>query len=105
MAVTRIVLRDASDDELDTVAEVLVAAYEQYLPPNPTGGWLAYREEIRDVRSRLGHTALIVAEEDGHILGAVTYYPDGSKDGHAGWPPAWAVIRLLGVRPDASATR
>src|SRR5204862_7553902 len=35
------------------------------------------------------------------IVGAVTYYPDGSGDSHAGWPGRWAVIRLLAVHPDA----
>ena len=101
VAVTRIGLRDARDDELDAVADVMVAAYEQYIPPDPRAEWLAYREEIRDVRGRQGSATLIVAEEDARILGAVTYYPDGSDDSHAGWPRDWAVIRLLGVHPDA----
>ncbi len=101
MDVTGIDIRDARDDELDTVADVMVAAYEQYIPPDAAGELLAYREEIRDVRSRVAHATLIVAEERARILGAVTYYPDGSRDGHAGWPRQWAVIRLLGVHPDA----
>ena len=98
---SEIVLRDAGDGELDTIAEVMVAAYDEYIPPNATGEWLAYREEIRDVRRRLGYTRLIVAEERGRIIGAVTYYGDAGKDEHAGWPPGWAAIRLLGVHPDA----
>lgn len=98
---TRVAIRDARDDELDTAAEVMVAAYQEYIPPSPTGEFLAYREEIRDVRSRAGVATLIVAEEAGRILGAVTYYPDASRDGNASWPPGWAAIRLLGVTPGA----
>ena len=48
-------IRDARTDELDAVAAVMVAAYEEYIPPDATGDVLAYREEIRDVRSRQAH--------------------------------------------------
>ena len=101
MDVTPFVIRDARGDELDAVAEVMVAAYEEYIPPDATGELLAYREDIRDVRSRRAHAALIVATERERILGAVTYYPDGSREGRAGWPREWAVIRLLAVHPEA----
>jgi ribosomal protein S18 acetylase RimI-like enzyme len=98
---TPLAVRDARDDELDAVADVMVAAYEQYIPPGSTGEWLAYREEIRDVRSRRAHATLVVAADGARILGAVTYYPDGSREGHTPWPREWAVIRLLAVHPDA----
>ncbi|MGH7390406.1 MAG: GNAT family N-acetyltransferase [Candidatus Rokuibacteriota bacterium] len=96
-----IVVRDAKDDDLDAAGEVMVAAYAEYLPPDPTGPWLAYREEIRDVRSRLAMATLVVAEDRGRILGAITYFPDAGKEEHAAWPPAWAAIRLLAVHPEA----
>jgi GNAT superfamily N-acetyltransferase len=96
-----IIVRDASAAELDAAAAVMVSAYAEYLPPDPTGPWLAYRNEIADVRSRLPYTTLVVAVEHGRILGAVTYYPDASRDTNARWPREWAAIRLLGVHPDA----
>jgi GNAT superfamily N-acetyltransferase len=99
--VTAFDIRNARDDELDAVAEVMVAAYEEYIPPDATGEMLAYREDIGDVRSRRAHATLIVAAERARILGAVTYYPDASREGHAGWPRQWAAIRLLAVHPDA----
>lgn len=99
--VTAFDIRDARDDELDAVARVMVAAYEEYIPPDATGELLAYREDIRDVRSRRAHATLIVAAERERILGAVTYYPDASREGHAGWPREWAALRLLAVHPDA----
>jgi len=94
-------IRNARDDELDVVAEVMVAAYEEYIPPDATGELAAYREDIRDVRGRRAHATLIVAAARERILGAVTYYPDGSREGHGGWPRQWAAIRLLAVHPDA----
>jgi ribosomal protein S18 acetylase RimI-like enzyme len=96
-----IILRDARAGELDTVAQVMAAAYAQYIPPNPRGVLLAYRDDIRDVRSRLGESTLIVGEEGGVIAGAVTYYPDASKETAGGWPAGWAGLRLLAVHPDA----
>src|SRR5262249_14644278 len=101
MDVTAFAIRNARDDELDAAARGMVAAYEEYIPPDATGPLLAYREDIRDVRSRTAQATLIVAEERERILGAVTYYPDASREGHAGWPRQWAVFRLLGVHPDA----
>jgi len=98
---TSLRIRDARADELDTVASVMVAAYDEYIPPDATGDVLAYREEIRDVRSRQAHATLIVAAERDRILGAVTYFADGGGDTHAGWPHGWAVIRLLAVHPEA----
>src|SRR5260221_7241177 len=77
---TMALIRDARADELDAVAAVMVAAYEEYIPPDATGDLAAYREDIRDVRGRQAHATLILAEERARIIGAVTYYPDGSGD-------------------------
>lgn len=96
-----IVLREARVDELDAVGEMMVAAYAEFMPPDRPEQWLAYRDEIRDVRRRLSESTLIVAEDGGRPAGAVTYYPDASKEVHGGWPPSWAVFRLLAVHPDA----
>ncbi|PWU20280.1 MAG: GNAT family N-acetyltransferase [Candidatus Rokuibacteriota bacterium] len=79
----------------------MVAAYAEYFPRDPEGPALAYREEIRDVWSRLADSTLIVAEEQGRIAGAVTYYADARRESPVGWPPNWAAFRLLAVHPDA----
>lgn len=94
-------LRDARPDELDAVSDVMVAAYEEYIPPGAPGQWLAYREEIRDVRARLADATLIVAQQDGDLVGAVTYYPDATRYGYVSWPRGWAAFRLLAVHPAA----
>jgi ribosomal protein S18 acetylase RimI-like enzyme len=80
---------------------MMVAAYAEFTPPDAPPQWRAYEDEIRDVRRRLGESILIVAEDGGRLVGAVTYYPDGSKEPNGGWPPSWAVFRLLAVHPDA----
>ncbi|MGZ4142058.1 MAG: hypothetical protein ACXVQY_06060, partial [Actinomycetota bacterium] len=59
-----VTIRDARDDELDQVADLLEAAYAQYGPPPESSVELAeafdeYRTNIRDVRSRLNESVLI----------------------------------------------
>jgi ribosomal protein S18 acetylase RimI-like enzyme len=94
-------VRDARADELDAIGAMMVAAYAEYMPSDPPPEWRAYEHEIRDVRRRLDASTLIVAEDAGRLVGAVTYYAEGSKEPHGGWPPSWAVIRLLAVDPGA----
>jgi ribosomal protein S18 acetylase RimI-like enzyme len=78
----------------------MAAAYAEYRPPSPSRMWTMYEADVRDVRGRLADSTLVVAEGDGRVLGAVTYYPDASKDAH-GWPASYAYFRLLAVAPAA----
>jgi GNAT superfamily N-acetyltransferase len=94
-------LREARSDQLDAIGEMMVAAYAEFMPPSRPPQWRAYEDEIRDVRRRLPAATLIVAEDGGRIVGAVTYYPDGTKETNTPWPASWAVFRLLAVHPDA----
>ena len=96
-----IVLREARADELDAIGQTMVAAYQEFSPPDPPPEWLHYLDDVRDVRARLEDSTLIVAEDGARIVGAVTYYPDGSKGSAGGWPSSHAVFRLLAVHPDA----
>ena len=80
---------------------MMVAAYAEFRPALPPLAWQAYEDEIRDVRRRLAGSTLVVAEDAGRLLGAVTYYPDATKETNVRWPAAWAVFRLLAVHPDA----
>src|SRR2546427_11120906 len=75
VAVTRIGLRDARDDELDAGADVMVAAYEQYIPPDPRAEWLAVRREIRAVGRRQGAATAILGREERRSLGRVASTP------------------------------
>ena len=100
------VIRDATPEDLDEAADVISAAYAQYAPPRDSGKTLIdafeeYRVDQRDVRSRLADSQLIVAEEDGRIVGTVTFYPPGSDKKGENWPLEWAAIRLLAVHPEA----
>ncbi len=101
MAVGDLIIRNARPEELDEAARVLVESYQEYLEVLSTERWEAYRQNIMDVRSRVGESDLIIAEMEGQILGSVTFYPAGSRRERGGWPPEWAGVRLVGVHPDA----
>lgn len=101
-----LVIRDARTDEIDAISQILLDAYQQYMPeatgitdPGLIEAFEGYREEIADVKSRWDVTVQIVAEDDGVLVGSVTYFrPGGDGDNHE-LPRAWAGIRLLGVPP------
>jgi len=103
-----LVIRDARADELDEIADLIAAAYAQFGPAPGSPKELVdafdeYRVDQRDVWSRLVDSQLIVAEGEGRLVGAVTFYaPGGEKKGER-WPPEWAAFRLLAVLPDARA--
>ncbi len=98
------VLRDAAITEFDQVSAVILDAYQEYkpdpLPPAWSDTWEAYWREIGAVRSRVDEAQLLVAAIGDRIVGAVTFYPIGSRSKVAHWPPEWAVIRLLAVSVD-----
>src|SRR5260221_3005165 len=112
---SEVVLRDARLDELDAVSAVLSASYEEYLPAATADlsseerrAWDGYRADIADVASRAQYSDQIIAEADGTILGAVTFFGPGHEahypneaSGDQHWPAEWASFRLLGVDPEA----
>ena len=90
-------VRPVRPDEYETVGRLTVAAYES-LPGEIVGG---YDRVLADVAGRAEDAVVLVAVDDGQLVGSVTYVPDESspfaedlRDGEAG-------IRMLGVDPAA----
>ena len=94
-------VRDAKVEDLDHVALLIRDAYQEYQANFPPEVWEGYARDIMDVRSRLDISELIVAENAGGLVGAVTFYPNATPSDQGGWPPGWTGIRLLAVHPDA----
>jgi ribosomal protein S18 acetylase RimI-like enzyme len=95
------VLRDAVPADLPAASALLREAYAEYVmdvPPERRQAASAYLADVADVWSRVDASELVVAEVDGRLAGAVTFYPPGSPEGE-GWPQDWAAIRMLGVSP------
>ena len=94
-------VRDAGVEDLDQVSLLIRDAYLEYQANFSPEVWEGYARDIMDVRSRLDTSELIVAENSGRLVGAVTFYPNTSPSDQGGWPAGWTGIRLLAVHPDA----
>lgn len=93
-------VRSARASEIDTVISVFHAANVQYAEVLPRDLYDAFMTNVLDVRRRMADSQLFVAELDGRVAGAITYYPDASLEA-LGWPPHWAGIRTVNVAPAA----
>jgi len=94
-------VRDAGVEALDQASLLIRDAYLEYQANFSPEVWERYAWDIMDVRSRLDTSELIVAENSGRLVGAVTFYPNTSPSDQGGWPAGWTGIRLLAVHPDA----
>lgn len=89
-------IRPVRPDEHTELADITVAAYQH-------GGHVdeTYEPELRDVSGRVAGAEVLVAVEDGRILGGVTFVPDHASP-YAEFDSEHAAgIRMLAVHPDA----
>jgi predicted N-acetyltransferase YhbS len=91
-------VRDAGPADHPAIRDLLAAAYGQYRSVLPAQVWDGYIEDILDLDGRARTGQLIVAEQAGRVVGAVTFYTDARAEGFE-WPPRWAGLRALGVDP------
>lgn len=83
------------------MARLTVEAYQQYAAGLGDDVWARYRLDLSDVTGRAELGQVLVAEMDGRLVGAVSYYPPRPSAGEAdAWmPPGVAYLRALGVDP------
>ena len=94
-------VRRALPAEYDEAGWVTALAYREFVRPED-GDWNDYLDRIADVRDRAGRTVVLVAVEDGRILGSATLELEGrTEEGEPPVPPDEAHLRMLGVHPDA----
>ena len=94
-------VRRALPAEYDEAGWVTALAYREFVRPED-GDWNDYLDRIADVRDRAGRTVVLVAVEDGRILGSATLEVEGrTEEGEPPVPPDEAHLRMLGVHPDA----
>ena len=90
--------RPARPDEYDEAGRVTAAAYREYADSE---SWDRYLEAIADVEGRAEVGLVLVAVEDGRILGSATLELDERiEEDEPPLPPNEASIRMLGVQPN-----
>ncbi len=92
--------RIAESHEHSAVAQVILESYAEYAPLIPADAWERYSQSILDVRSRMTESELLIAVEDGEIVGSATFYPARLKRTQSEWPPEWTGARLIAVLPE-----
>ncbi|HKH88138.1 MAG TPA: GNAT family N-acetyltransferase [Acidimicrobiales bacterium] len=91
-------IREALPDEFETLGRITVEAYRQLQGGVPLG---AYEDNLLDVAGRAADSVVLVAvDDDGEMLGGVTYVPDSTRDMSEFEDPEAAGVRMLAVRPD-----
>jgi ribosomal protein S18 acetylase RimI-like enzyme len=99
-------IRDARPEEYAEAGRVTADAYREFVTPGRS--WEEYLVRLADVADRARRTSIIVAVEDGEVLGTVTLELDGrtdteSRNDREAEPlrPGQAHVRMLGVAPKA----
>ena len=92
--------RIAESHEHSAVAQVILESYAEYGPLIPADAWERYAQSILDVRSRMTESELLIAVEDGEIVGSATFYPARLKRTQSEWPSEWTGARLIAVLPE-----
>jgi ribosomal protein S18 acetylase RimI-like enzyme len=88
-------IREARPEEFAAAGEVAVEGYRDFY-----GRRLGdYGERLRDIDSRAAGAVVLVAVEDGEILGTVTYVPDSSSPFAQHVGDGEASIRMLSIEP------
>jgi predicted N-acetyltransferase YhbS len=94
----RLTIRAAELEDYPRVGELTLAAYDA-LPVNHL--WGGYAAEIRDVAGRAASTDVLVAADNGRVVGAVTLVTDPASRWLEWTEPGEVQFRLLAVDPTA----
>ena len=100
-------VREARSEEFHDAGLVTAEAYREFIRPGDVD-WERYLRRIADVEERADRTTILVAVEDGRVLGSLTLELDGrvrdeDDEDHRPLEPGEAHIRMLGVDPAARA--
>lgn len=100
-------VREATPDEHAEAGRVTSEAYREFVGSGDED-WERYLQRISDVADRADQTTIIVAVEDGRVLGSLTLELDGrvrdeGEEDQRPLEPEEAHIRMLGVDPPARA--
>ena len=93
-------IREIGDDEAEAAGEVVLAGYRA-LADGPSVDGHPYADELRAVARRAREAVVLVAVDDGRVVGCVTYVPDASSPLAEDLRPGEAGIRMLAVDPVA----
>jgi GNAT superfamily N-acetyltransferase len=90
-------IRDFAPADAAQIDALAVAAFEQF--QDAYTDWPVFRARIAAMSALAATGEIIVAEEDGRIVGAVAYIGPGKPKSDM-FLPEWPIMRMLVVAPD-----
>ena len=94
-------IREVRPEEHQEAGRITAGAYREFARPGDQG-WVRYLADIEDVAGRASRVPVLVAVEDGRILGTATLELDEPLgDDDVVLPEDAASLRMLGVDPSA----
>ena len=94
-------IREARPEEYEETGRVTVRAYEEFVDP-AVEGWDEYLGLLADVAGRAGRTVVLVAVDQGSVIGTATIeLDDVVGDDNDELPADTSSLRMLGVLPEA----
>jgi ribosomal protein S18 acetylase RimI-like enzyme len=93
-----VLIRDFRSEDTEALNRIALAAWEQYRPA--FSDWARTTVSLARATHFAKEAELLVAEDDGLVVGFVGYVGPG-RDREDIFDPSWALIRLLSVDPVA----
>ena len=93
-------IRPVRPQEHAAAGEVTRRAYMEFVRPEDAD-WQSYLDELGDVAGRAGRTLVLVAVEDGRVLGTATVELERTIGDDGELQPGQANLRMIGVDPAA----
>lgn len=93
-------VRDLRAGEEAEAGRVTQLAYAEFVHPGDPD-WGGYLDQVGDVAGRAGRVPILVAVEDGRILGSATLETEEAGLGDDPIEPGTANMRMLGVAPES----
>ncbi|MBI3648155.1 MAG: GNAT family N-acetyltransferase [Actinobacteria bacterium] len=94
-------VREAHPGEHAEAGRATAAAYREFVRPEDPSVWEEYLARIADVAGRAARTTILVAVEDGRVLGSATLELAERTEPGDPLPAHEAHVRMLGVDPSA----
>ena len=94
-----VTIRPFAAADSKAVNALALAAFAQY--EGVYSDWEALTRGVGAMAELAGQGEIVVAEEDGGIVGAVAYFAPGSSPRAEFFEPEWPIIRMLVVDPAA----
>src|SRR5262249_11459387 len=91
-------IREARPEEYEEAGRVTALAYREFVPAEGGDDWEGYLGRMADIAERAGRTRILLAVEDGGILGTVTLELDGRV---GDWNDEPSPAPRRGAHPDA----